>query len=132
MNIDNISQRQTKYCHSIKNQLAMLGHATNTELLSVLRNTFPKLSATTVHRATARLASRGIISTAPPDSRNSTRYDSNIVPHDHFQCLSCGLLKDTDIRDKIIPIINESISGCNISGRLIINGTCKKCTKRRK
>jgi len=129
MNIENILQRQTKYCHSIKNQLATLGHATNTELLLLLRDTFPKLSATTVHRATARMASRGIISIAPPDFRNSTRYDSNIIPHDHFQCLSCGLLKDADIRDEIIPIIEGSINGCKISGRLIINGTCKKCTE---
>jgi len=130
MNTETILQRQTKYCNAIKDQLRPLGHATNAELLLVLRNSFPKLSATTVHRATARLASRGLILIAPPDCHNSIRYDSNIIPHDHFQCSSCGSLKDADIRDKIIPIIEGSINGCKISGRLIINGTCKKCTKK--
>lgn len=122
-------QRQTRYCQLIRIQLEKSGHATNAELLLMLRNLFPKLSATTVHRVTSRLALREIISVAPADSRNSIRYDFNTVPHDHFQCLSCGLLKDADIRDKIIPILEDSITGCNISGRLIINGTCKKCTE---
>lgn len=123
-------QRQTKYCQLIMVQLEALGHATNAELLLMLRNSFPKLSATTVHRATTRLASRGIISIAPPDSHNSLRYDFNTIPHDHFQCLSCGLLRDADIMSKIIPILQDSIDGCSISGRLIINGTCKKCTEK--
>jgi len=128
LNMDTV-QRQTKYCQLIRSELEVLGHATNAELLLILRNLFPKLSATTVHRATTRLASRGIISIAPPDNHNSLRYDFNTVPHDHFQCISCGLLRDADIMGKIIPILQDSIDGCSISGRLIINGTCKKCTE---
>ena len=120
-------QRQTKYCLAIKNQLKTVGHATNAELLVLLRESYPGLSATTVHRATARLAERGSISLAPPASDGSMRYDANISQHDHFQCSSCGILKDTYIRDKIIPILEASIDGCNISGPLIINGVCKKC-----
>ena len=120
-------QRQTKYCLAIESQLKNVGHATNAELLASLRKSYPDLSATTVHRATTRLAERGAISLAPPANDGSMRYDANISQHDHFQCSSCGVLKDANIRDKIIPILEASIEGCAISGPLIINGLCKKC-----
>lgn len=125
--VNTTGQRQTKYCLAIESQLKTVGHATNAELLALLRESYPDLSATTVHRATARLAERGVISLAPPFSDGSMRYDANISQHDHFQCSSCGTLKDTYIRDKIIPVLEASINGCTISGPLIINGICKKC-----
>ena len=125
-----IIKRQTKYCHAIERTLKNLGHATNAELLSALHVLFPDLSATTVHRATARLALRDIIAAAPPASDGSMRYDTNTKPHDHFECSSCGLLHDVNIKDKIIPIIESSIDGCSVSGQLIIKGICKKCMRR--
>lgn len=122
-----IQSRQTKYCEAIEYALKIKGHATNAELLSLLQESYPDLSATTVHRATARLAGRGIIATAPPAHDGSMRYDANILPHDHFLCSQCGILRDTDVKDKIIPILESSIDGCNISGQLTISGTCKYC-----
>lgn len=122
--------RQTKYCLAIQHQLEMLGHATNAELLGVLRQDFPNLSATTVHRATARLADRGIIGLAPQSSGGALQYDANIQPHDHFQCTICGRLKDTDIKGAITPILEASIDGCHVSGRLTINGVCKNCIEK--
>lgn len=127
MNKSLTKPRQTKYCQTIECQLCALGHATNAELLASLRKSFPHLSATTVHRATARLASRGIIATAPSKQDGSMQYDANTKPHDHFQCSACGLLKDADVKDKIIPILQSSIGDCTISGQLTISGTCKKC-----
>ncbi len=122
-----IAQRQTKYCQAIEGLLRSLGHATNSQLLMELRRTYPDLSATTVHRATARLASRGVIQTAPASSDGSMRYDANVLPHDHFQCVSCGVLRDTDVKDEVVPILEASIGGCRISGRLTISGVCKQC-----
>lgn len=124
------SERQTKYCTEIKQQLMSAGHATNAELLAGLRTKFPKLSATTIHRASARLASRGAISIAPSSKSGSIRYDSNTKPHDHFQCVACESLIDANVREKITPIIESSIPGCSISGQLTINGTCKNCVKK--
>lgn len=119
--------RQTKYCNAIKTELNLMGHATNNELLRELQRTFPELSATTVHRATARLAERGEIGIAPVSKNGSMRYDSSPIPHDHFMCTSCDLLRDSDVRDKITPILEENIDDCRISGRLTIGGICKKC-----
>jgi len=124
-----INARQTKYCKAIRRNLAINSHATNSELLQELRITFPELSATTVHRATSRLASRGEIGTAPATKDGSMRYDANTEPHDHFQCSNCDLLRDTDVKDKIIPILESSIGDCQISGRLTISGVCKDCIK---
>ena len=121
------TERQTKYCQAIERELLSVGHATNAELLSALRKSFPNLSATTVHRATTRLATRGVIAVAPSTCDGSMRYDANTIPHDHFQCSLCGTLRDADIKDKVIPILEAAIGDCNISGQLTINGTCKKC-----
>lgn len=123
-----ITERQTKYCQAIEYMLDSFGHATNAELLSKLRKTYPELSATTVHRATARLALRGKIAIAPPSPRDgSMRYDTNVTPHDHFQCTSCGILRDTDVREKVASILQASIEDCHVSGRLTISGICKQC-----
>lgn len=124
------AQRQTKYHQAIETLLASMGHATNTELLMELRKTYPGLSATTVHRATARLARRGSITVAPSSRDGSIRYDTNVAPHDHFICTSCGILRDTDVKDKVVPILESSMDDCHISGRLTISGLCKKCKEK--
>ena len=124
-----LNTRQTKYCNAIKSTLVINGHATNNELLYELRKVFPELSATTVHRATARLARRGEIATAPASKDGSMRYDTNIKPHDHFLCNNCDTLRDTDVKEKITPVLESSIGDCQISGRLTISGTCKNCIK---
>lgn len=120
-------QRQTKYCQAIKSLIKALGHTTNAELLQNLRKTYPDVSATTVHRATARLASRGTISQAPPAIDGSMRYEANTTPHDHFMCSLCGELRDTDVKDKVVPILESSIGDCHISGRITISGVCRQC-----
>jgi Fe2+ or Zn2+ uptake regulation protein len=121
-------QRQTKYCNAIKHVVAELGHATNAELLARVRSSYPTVSATTVHRASARLAERGEIGIAPSAHDGAMRYDANVAPHDHFVCSECGLLRDTDVKDKVVPLLEAAIEGCSISGRLTISGTCKQCS----
>jgi Fe2+ or Zn2+ uptake regulation protein len=129
MNTAAVVGRQTKYCQAIEKALFSMGHATNIELLETLRVLYPELSATTVHRATARLAVRCTIAVAPSANDGSMRYDANTTPHDHFLCSSCGILRDTDVKDKVIPILESSIGDCSISGQLTISGTCKHCLK---
>lgn len=121
------SQRQTKYCRDIVSLLQKVGHATNAELLQQLRTQYPRLSATTVHRATMRLSARGKIGIAPPALDGSVRYDANIVPHDHFMCNSCGRVQDAHIKDAVVPLIERSIAGCRISGQITVSGICKTC-----
>lgn len=107
--------------------LHKLGHATNSDLLQIIRAGYPDISATTVHRATARLAERGTIGIAPAARDGSMRYDTNVTPHDHFMCSRCGEIRDTDVIDQVKPILEQSIAECSIEGRLTISGICKKC-----
>lgn len=127
-----VAERQTKYCREIEAVLRKRGHATNAELLHALQAKYETLSATTVHRATARLASRGQIGIAPPAPDGSIRYDARTTPHDHFLCNSCGVLRDADIMQRVIPIIEEAIADCNVSGRLTVTGICKTCARHNK
>lgn len=121
-------KRTTKYVVAVKDYLAEVGHASNSEILEDLRQIYKDLSATTIHRITTRLLERGEIALAPVANDNSMRFDANINPHDHFKCTECGLLRDANIKNQIQPILEDSIGGgCSISGRLTIAGLCNKC-----
>lgn len=120
--------RETKYCRDIRAYLNAHGHATNTQILAALREHYPNLSATTVHRATTRLADRGEICAAPPDTSGAMRYDSNTHVHDHFMCRSCGQLRDTNVGAIVREHLESSLSDCHISGPITISGLCKNCS----
>lgn len=124
-----VPTRQTKYCQAIAEVMQRCGHATNAELLAELRREFPDLSATTVHRATARLAERGELALAPPAQSGAMRYDTNTIAHDHFSCTECGLLVDADIADEVSDLLAGSIKGCRMSGRIVVSGVCKQCNE---
>lgn len=121
--------RDTKYCRAILVYLQKTGHATNALILSALQKDFPNLSATTVHRATARLCERGSLRLAPPDQQGAIRYDANVSEHDHFTCSNCNRLGDVVIADSVRRSIESQLDGCRISGSLVIQGICKHCRK---
>lgn len=127
-----IISRDTKYSQLISDTMTSLGHATNAQLLSELQKVFPTLSATTVHRTTSRLVSRGFLAEAPPDLRGAMRFDSNLTSHDHFLCQSCGGIRDLDVASKITPLISGALGGCKITGRLVIHGSCETCIIKQK
>jgi Fur family peroxide stress response transcriptional regulator len=123
--------RETRYSKQITTLIAKLGHATNAEILKDLRSIYPDISATTVHRSSARLADRGVIALAPPDIHGSMRYDANIEPHDHFVCTNCGGIRDIDVAEKLTPEISKALGGCKITGRLLIHGSCETCLSKK-
>ena len=128
-----IQERTTKYTLAVRSLLNNVGHASNSEIHEALLSDFPNLSATTVHRITTRMYQRGEILIAPSRSDNALRYDSNATPHDHFLCMNCGILKDTNVEAKIKPILEATIGDdCHISGRLTVSGLCKNCSKKLK
>lgn len=129
MNTAEPKTRQTKYCVQIEGIVKKLGHASNAQILTELHALYPDVSATTVHRATARLASRGELGVAPVDSGGAMRYDANTTPHDHFLCVHCGLLRDVDIANQLAPLLENALEDCSVSGRITISGTCKSCAR---
>lgn len=125
-----VVERTSKYVAAVKHAMHQLGHASNNDLIQVLRSEFPELSATTVHRITARLLERGELRLAPSTLQNEMRYDITTTPHDHFMCNRCGHLRDAKLDPQVRPLIEASIGdGCSISGDLTVAGVCKKCQK---
>ncbi len=124
--------RATKYTTAVRDCVASLGHATNTEILASLRHEFPGVSATTVHRVTNRLLERGDLQLAPSGSANLLRFDANLQPHDHFMCSTCGLLKDVSLQKDVRPLVERALGdGCTITGSLTVAGVCKGCRRAR-
>lgn len=122
--------RTTKYVTAVLDIVRSTGHATNAEIWTTLRRTYPAVSATTVHRVTARLLDHGALTLGPVARDGSMRFDANVVTHDHFMCERCGLLKDAVLAPVLGPLIEREIGdGCQISGSLTVSGICKACHK---
>lgn len=122
-----ISERTTKYTNAVKTFVADGWHPTNSQILIHLRQTYPNLSATTVHRITARMVERGELACAPPTKDNCARFDSNTTPHDHFQCVHCDTLRDVELPQHIFDSVQHLMGDCKLNGRLNIQGSCGKC-----
>lgn len=126
------ASRQTKYVSAVFDTLRQLGHATNQDLLRTIQAMHPDVSATTIHRVTARLKERGVIGSAPKTAHGSERYDSNPKPHHHFVCGSCSRVCDVPESAEAARIIRqlEGLSGeCALAGTLTMQGICKACIK---
>lgn len=128
MNVSIVGQgRESKYCDIIRKSVGQLGHATNAMIIAEVRRTFPGVSATTVHRATARLAARGELMQAPADLQGAMRYETSKDPHDHFMCTLCGQLRDVDIATEVAKLLEEKLVECRPSGRVVVSGVCSRC-----
>lgn len=122
--------RQTKYATAVLEVLYSLKHATNLVLLQRVQRVYPEVSATTIHRVTARLKERGVIGCAPKPTNGSERYDSNPKPHHHFMCVSCGRLCDLESTDEAKVVINQLKNlneECALAGSLTLGGVCRRC-----
>lgn len=125
--------RQTKYATAVLKALQLMKHATNLELLKEVQKDYPEVSATTVHRVSARLKERGIIGCAPKPTNGSERYDINPSPHHHFMCVKCSGICDVPETTEARAVINQlkELSGeCALAGTLTMRGICKRCVKK--
>lgn len=126
-----VQDRNTKYTLAIHDWMRRLGHATNLELLEKVRLEFPDVSATTIHRITTRLVTRGGLQLAPSGRDNAMRFDVNLASHDHFLCEHCGSLRDANMKSELKPLFERILGdGCSISGNLTVSGICKKCQEK--
>lgn len=93
-----------------------------------LRPKMPNLSLGTVYRNLKLLEEMGSIRRVTT-LQNSERYDANISDHAHFECDTCGCVKDLEILD-----LNKAKESCGVSKKdnikwmnLIFGGTCECC-----
>lgn len=123
------TRRSSNYATLVRDTLHKRGHATNAELLAELRHVHPELSATTVHRITQRLLEDGECVKAPVSESGEMRYDSNLLPHDHFVCSCCQQLRDISLPRIVRNQIQAALDGCRLDGQLLIVGSCHACCK---
>lgn len=123
------SERNTKYTAAVVACMQEMGHATNAQILAHLQQTYPDVTATTVHRITTRMLERGELASAPSAHENAARFDSNTNPHDHFYCRCCDQLRDVTLPQVVFNAIQAELGDCKLSGRLIIEGACAHCTR---
>ena len=126
-----VSRRITKYTDSILSILCQLQHATNAEIAGRMRESYPDISDTTVHRITQRLQSDGVIGLAPASRQGCLRYDFSPESHDHFICSQCDSLQDIKVPDSVRCQIERQLDGCCFDGPLVITGVCQQCKNRR-
>lgn len=126
-----VSNRATKYTIATLSFLQKHGHSTNLEIVEGLREEFPELSKTTVHRITSRLLGQGKIRSAPATRENSSRFDSNVLPHDHFKCNNCDRLRDIHVPRELLTSVQEQLGKCQIDGNVVISGVCGRCSGRK-
>lgn len=123
------TRRRSKYADTIRSILATVGHATNAQLADILRQSYPDVSDTTVHRITQRLIEDGEVRYAPNATDGSMLFDTNTNTHDHFECSVCGELRDITIPASGRSILRQAIGDCRVDGSLKIVGTCCNCMK---
>lgn len=126
------ASRQTKYVTAVYDALKELKHATNLEILESIKETYPEVSATTVHRVTVRLKQRGLIGCAPKPANGSERYDITTEPHHHFMCGTCSRVCDvptTEAASRVIQQLKELSDECALAGTMTLGGVCKTCKK---
>lgn len=127
-----VTPRQTKYAKAVLEAMHELKHATNYELLQEVQSIYPEVSATTIHRVSARLKVRGVLSCAPMPASGSERYDINPEPHHHFMCVRCSRICDLPETPEARAVIHQlkELSGeCAIARTLTMRGVCKECVK---
>lgn len=111
---------------AVLNSARQLGHGSNQDILNLVRNQFPKLTATTVHRITLRLINNQILARGP-EINGVQLVDANTRAHDHFVCSGCQGVKDVTISEpikkKLLAEINIEVNPSN----LVIHGDCSSC-----
>lgn len=122
-----VQNRTTKYTVAVLSFLQRQGHCTNLDIVEGLRQEFPELSKTTVHRVTSRLLSQGKIRSAPATHDNASRFDSNVLPHDHFRCNNCDRVRDIYVPHELLKSVQDQLGKCTIDGSVVISGVCGRC-----
>lgn len=97
-------------------------------LFQAVRVRVPTVSRDTVYRTLWRLRDLGVLTTLGP-RQDAIRFDTNLAPHHHFVCVSCGLVRDLPV-DAFAPVhVPGSVAslGRSIEARVEVRGVCAAC-----
>jgi Fe2+ or Zn2+ uptake regulation protein len=110
------------------------GHFSIYEIYEELKKQNKKISFTSVYRSCKLLERLGYIRPISFEERH-IHYESNLNPHIHFQCVSCGKVEEKELKDlseisKIIKI--EDTKFIITSIKIQVLGICEECQKKQR
>lgn len=113
-----------KYLQSTKE------HPSAETVYKAIQDDYPTMSLATVYKALKTLVEVNLVQELNVGEGNF-RYDANVCPHPHIQCLSCG--KVDDIEGICFPDLNDKIKSYTdydvISNQVYFYGICSSCKK---
>lgn len=104
------------------------GHPSAEIIYKALHPEYPTMSLATVYKALKTLVEVDLIQEINVGEGNF-RYDGNVCPHSHIQCLSCGRVDDiegvcfSDLNEKI----KDSTSYEVLTNQVYFYGLCGVC-----
>ena len=103
-------------------------HMTAEQIYAAAKQLCPSLALGTVYRNLNLMTLSGeirkILIPGGPD-----RYDKNMMPHEHLQCVNCGELQDIHLPE-LNDLLKEKSGGKILSYDLQINYICPNCLKK--
>ena len=108
------------------------GHPGVEEVFRSVIQVHPNISMATVYNVMDVLEKEGIIK-AIANSKRSRRYDSDVKPHGHFMCNSCGRVFDipTEYYEACLKVLPSEMIDFEVNSfELTIKGICPDCKKK--
>ena len=109
-------------------------HPTAEMLYKDISKIMPTIGIATVYRNLAALYENGQILKIETKQGESDRFDGNVKPHLHFQCLECNEIQDIFLdecdNDKLNEKLKEFAKMINAevtSSKILLKGKCEKC-----
>jgi len=105
-------------------------HPSAETIYKALQDLYPTMSLATVYKALKTLVEVGLVQEINVGEGNF-RYDGNICPHPHIQCLSCGKVDDipdvcfSNLNDEIKPHTNYKV----LANQVYFYGLCESCNE---
>ena len=108
-------------------------HPTAEEVFAEVKSLLPETGIATVYRNLEKLSSAGMIIKLERGS-GSSRYDGNLVKHDHAVCRSCGKTSDVWLDHGLGDVdLSDLVPGFEVSGYILeFKGVCAECAGRKK
>lgn len=111
-----------KYLQSTKE------HPSAETIYKALQTDYPTMSLATVYKALKTLTEVNLVNELNVGEGNF-RYDGNVNPHPHIQCICCGKVDDienvcfTDLNNKVTEFTDYKV----LTNKVYFYGICKDC-----
>lgn len=103
-------------------------HPSAETIYKALQTEYPTMSLATVYKALKTLVEVNLVQELNVGEGNF-RYDGNISPHPHIQCLNCSKVDDvhdvcfSDLNDKVKDFTDYEV----LANQIYFYGICKSC-----